>query len=249
MQKDHFTAVSNNYRKYRPAYPKELFQYLSSLTPGHQRVWDCGTGSGQTAVPLTEFYDEVIATDLSKGQLENAQAHERVVYKLSAAEKAPLEDQSVDLVTSSQAAHWFVLEEFYSEVRRVLRPGGVIALWCYGLLSVNESVDRVVKQLHDDLLGPFWPKRTIEDHTYGSLWFPFEELPRSAFTMRAHWTLEQLKNYFRTWSAAHKYYEQHQVDPLEVLTEPFLKAWGNPEEVKEVTWPIYMRHGRVLTDK
>ena len=246
MAKDHFTAVSETYRQHRPSYPKDLFEYLSNLTAQHERVWDCGTGSGQTAVPLTNHYQEIIGTDLSKGQLDNAQVHERVRYIASPAERVPfIADKSIDLITSSQAAHWFVLKEFYEEVNRVLRSGGIIALWCYGLLSVNETVDKVVKELHDETLGPFWPKRTIEDHTYTSLWFPFDEIPRQPFTMRANWTLEQLKNYFRTWSASFKYYKEHDADPLNVMGKAFQEAWGDPEDVNEVAWPIYMRHGRL----
>ena len=41
----------------------------------------------------------------------------------SIAEKLPLASESVQLVTSCQACHWFDLPAFFKEVDRVLVPG------------------------------------------------------------------------------------------------------------------------------
>ena len=56
-----------------------------------------------------------------------------VEYVLEPAEQTSLSDHSVDLITVARAIHWF--STVYSEVRRVAKPGAVIAVWAYSLLT------------------------------------------------------------------------------------------------------------------
>src|SRR5262249_7162330 len=104
--KDHFSGHAADYRAFRPDYPPELFAFLASVAPGRDLAWDCGTGSGQAAVGLAEHFAKVFATDASAEQLKNAQPHPRVEYAVAPAEKCPLGDHVVDLVTVAQALHW-----------------------------------------------------------------------------------------------------------------------------------------------
>ncbi len=240
---DHFSELAECYGAGRPSYPEVLFETVVTAAPSHGRAWDAGTGSGQAAVRLAEYFDEVVATDASAAQIANAWPHPRVQYRVEAAEQTTLQEGSVDLVTSGQAAHWFRIDDFYDEVRRVLKPDGVLAIWCYGLESVDDDVNLVIERLYVELLGPYWPKRTLADHTYQDIPFPFEELPRRVFRMHMDWTLDQLVSGFRTWSAALKYREAHGVDPLDVLAGEFREAWGDPERARRVSWPVYLRQG------
>src|SRR5207245_7750338 len=45
--KDHFSKQAADYAKFRPRYPRELFEYLGNIAPSRQLAWDCGTGNGQ----------------------------------------------------------------------------------------------------------------------------------------------------------------------------------------------------------
>jgi SAM-dependent methyltransferase len=240
---DHFSKLAPCYSAGRPQYPEELFAHLAGVAPNRLKAWDAGTGGGQAAVRLARYFDEVIATDGSQQQISNARPHPRVSYKIELSERTAFPDHEFDLVTAAQAAHWFRLDEFYGEVRRVLKPGGVLAIWCYGLESVDEKVDAVIRKLHDDFLGPYWPKRTIEDHTYQDIVFPFNEFPRRTFRMEMTWTLAQLISGFRTWSAALFYKEDRGADPLDILEDEFREAWGDYEQPRLITWPVYLRHG------
>jgi SAM-dependent methyltransferase len=244
---DHFSQLAAGYSRHRPNYPDELIELVAAAAPGRQRAWDAGTGSGQAAVGLAAHFEEVVATDGSAEQIARAVPHPRVTYRVEVAERTTIPDRSVDLVTAAQAAHWFKVDDFYAEVRRVLRPGGIVALWCYGLESVSHEVDAVVQRLYVELLGPYWPKRTIVDHTYQDIPFPFDELPRRVFMMERTWTLHDLVNGFRTWSAALRYRQDRGVDPLDELAEPLSRAWGDPDEPRRVTWPVYLRYGAVRT--
>ena len=181
----------------------------------------------------------------SAAQIANAWPHPRVTYRVEPAEETTLADGSVDLATAGQAAHWFQVDAFYAEVRRVLKPGGVVGLWCYGLESVDDDVNVVIEKLYVEMLGPFWPKRTIPDHTYQDIPFPFTELPRRVFRMHMDWTLGQLVDGFRTWSASLRYKEANGVDPLDVIGDDFKEAWGDPDRVRRVSWPVYLRLGTI----
>ena len=96
---DYFSAQAADYARYRPHYPAQLFEYLASVAPGHSLAWDCGTGNGQAAVALAEHFERVIATDASAEQLAHAMPHERVEYRVEAAEAVSLPPHSADLAT------------------------------------------------------------------------------------------------------------------------------------------------------
>ena len=122
--KDHFSDGSAVYGVYRPRYPKKLFSYLSSITHSNERAWDCAIGSGQSALELSKCFDEVVATDASKNQIDNATEKEGVTYKVGKAEKTSIENNSTDLITGVQTLHyWFNVKAFPKEANRILAAG------------------------------------------------------------------------------------------------------------------------------
>ena len=86
--KDNFSKQSDLYSRFRPGYPRLLFDFLLPLVPDKKTAWDCGTGNGQVAVKLSLYFDEVYATDLSSAQIENADKKQNIFY-YNAAERAP----------------------------------------------------------------------------------------------------------------------------------------------------------------
>lgn len=244
--RDHFSALAERYARYRPGYPQELFAFLAELAPAPSVAWDCATGSGQAAVGLASHFERVIATDGSARQLAAAATHPKVDYQVAEAERSGLASGSVDLVTVAQALHWFDLERFYAEVRRVVRPGGLIAVWSYNLLTISEPVDRLVNRLYDGLLGPYWPpERALVEQGYAAIPFPFELVGAPRFAMDAQWSLDQLTGYLQTWSAARRYREATGQDALALIAPALSEAWGEPAAVRPVSWPLVLRVGRV----
>jgi SAM-dependent methyltransferase len=244
--KDNFSLQSDIYSRYRPSYPDELFTYLASLTPGHKLAWDCGTGNGQAASSLVNYYDEVIATEPSEAQIRNAIPHPRIQYKVEVAERSSLRERSADLVTIANAMHWFKLDEFYTEVRRVLKPGGVIAAWCYQVPSVNNEVDKILMDYHDVTLGSFWkePNRLV-DLEYTTIPFPFQDVKDNVFYTTRMFTLEDLIIYLNTWSATQRFIGDRGTNPTEALVQPLAEVWENAEEQRKVTWKLIMKTGVV----
>ena len=129
---NNFSKQAEIYSKFRTAYPKELFEYLKSSTIENKFALDCGTGNGQAAVGLAMFYEKVYATDPSKEQIKNAIRNQQISYKVEKAEQTYLNANFIDLIAVAQAFHWFDFDKFYTEVKRVLIPNGIIAVWVYG---------------------------------------------------------------------------------------------------------------------
>ena len=245
--KDHFSEHAVGYAKYRPDYPKELFVYVASLAPGLNCAWDCGTGNGQAAIDLAVFFDRVVATDASEEQIRNAELNERVEYRVGRAEQSGLSSRSIDLITVAQALHWFDLNVFYLEAKRVLKPQGVVALWCYNLLQIAPEIDAIVNQFYRETVGSYWPpeRKLIEDG-YQPISFPFDEVHPPAFAMTANWSLSALVGYLQTWSGTRAFIAANHVEPVESIIPELAAAWGEPSRRLLASWPLSLRAGRFV---
>lgn len=243
---DHFAPVAADYARFRPVYPTVLFAWLADLAPARSIAWDCGAGSGQASCALAEHFERVVATDASATQIDAASPHPQVEYRVASAEASGLPAGTVDLVTVAQALHWFDIDRFYAEVRRVLKPGGVLAVWSYGVLTVaGTAVDERVQAFYRDTVGPYWPpERRLVESGYRTLPFPFTELEAPAFHMETSWSLPALLGYVRSWSATGRFSVERGYDPVTALADELTPLWGTPLEPRTVTWPLALRVGR-----
>jgi SAM-dependent methyltransferase len=242
---DHFSGVAAAYASYRPRYPAALFTWLAQLAPDRERAWDCGTGSGQAAEGLAAHFGEVAATDPSVAQLANAPRLNGVAYVAMTAEQAALADRTVALVTVAQALHWFNRRNFYREVDRVLRPGGVLAVWSYALAVTEPAIDAILGRFHSETLGPYWPaERSLVDSGYRGIELPYPELWAPPFQMDAEWDLTQLRGYLGTWSAVNRYRAERGADPVPALIRVVAEVWGDPAEKRPIGWPLALRVAR-----
>jgi SAM-dependent methyltransferase len=220
-----------------------MFEYLGSLAPRRELAWDCGTGNGQAAISLASVFDRVIATDASEKQIANSQAHERVVYRVAPAEESGLESATVDLVTVTQALHWFDLDRFYAEAARVLKPSGIIAASAYLFAQITPEIDKVVSRYYYEVVGPFWaPERKMVEN-FSELLFPFKKIQPPTFEMTVRWNLSHLIGYLRTWSASQLFMQVKGSDPVEQIAEQLRTAWGDPKEIRRVVWPLRLHIG------
>jgi ubiquinone/menaquinone biosynthesis C-methylase UbiE len=243
--KDHFSVTAEKYGKYRPDYPAELFEFLSSLAPGHDRAWDCATGSGQAARGLVKYFHKVIATDASERQIENAIRHEKISYHVAPAHKTAFQAGSIDLITVAQALHWFELDRFYKEAERVLKQNGIIAVWTYNLLTISPEIDKVVEFFYSNVVGEFWPpERKFVENRYENIPFPFPRLPSPSSRMSAKWTVEQLVGYLGTWSAVKRYRDSKGKNPVESIEKELARFWDTRSDVMAIHWPLSVVIGK-----
>ncbi|MES2772991.1 MAG: class I SAM-dependent methyltransferase [Bacteroidota bacterium] len=245
--KDNFSPHAKAYAQFRPSYPPELFQWLSSLAPSKRSAWDCGTGNGQVAAQLSSHFETVYATDISQSQIDNALSRPNIIYSLQPAEHTSLADNSFDLITVAQAIHWFQFNQFYAEVNRTIKANGVLAVIGYGLLEICEDIDAIIRHFYREVIGPYWDaERRYIDEAYQTIPFPFPEIEAPSFSMQYQWTTEQLLGYLNTWSAVQHYIKKHGRNPLDEVESQLLSAW-NDHSTKLVRFPLLLRIGRAAT--
>jgi len=241
-----FSTVAREYANFRPGYPAELFTWLARVSPARDAVWDCGCGSGQASVALAEHFSVVHATDVAPEQVAAAKPHPRVRYSVAPAERSGLGAAAVNLVTVAQALHWFDVEAFYAEARRVARPGALLVVWNYPRPEfVDPELDRRFLDFYSDVVGPYWPpeRRHIEAN-YRTLSFPFEELPHPEFGIELRWNLDQVAGYVSSWSATARYRKAEGHDPVPLLRQALAPVWP-PAGSADVRMPIGLRAARL----
>jgi len=245
---DHFSGHASHYAAARPHYPAALFAWLAAQCEQHTLAWDAGCGNGQASIALAAHFTRVHASDPSAAQIAQATAHPCVHYAVEPAEASTLRAGSVDLVSVAQAFHWFDHPRFFAEVRRVARPGAVVAAYGYERCRVSPAVDAWFAQVYTEVLGTYWPpERKHVESGYRTLPFPFAELDAiPAFPLRCDWRLSQYLAYLRSWSACQNYLAQHGSDPIAPLEPALRQAWGDPEHVRTVHWLLNLRAGRAI---
>lgn len=243
--KDNFSTQSEQYARFRPGYPRELYDFLFSLVPDSQRAWDCGTGNGQVALELANFFDQVFATDISQEQINNAPPNAKITYSVQKAEATSFPENTFDLITVAQAIHWFDFNKFYKEVNRTIKHNGIIAVIGYGLIQTFREADLLISDFYHNIVGPYWDeeRRYIEDH-YRSIPFPFHELESIPVENQFEWTFEHLIGYLNTWSAFKHYQKEKNRNPLDFIYKELKKIWGN-RRTRTVKFPVFLRIGRV----
>ena len=242
-----FTTVAREYANFRPGYPPELFAWLARVSPSLDAVWDCGCGSGQASTALAGYFAVVHATDVAAEQIGAARPHPRVRYSVAPAEHSGLADASVSLVTVAQALHWFDVDAFYGEARRVSRPGALLVVWNYPRPKfVDADLDRRFLDFYRDVVGPYWPpeRRHIEAN-YSTLPFPFEQVEAPPFGLNLDWKLEQVIGYVSSWSATARYRKALGTDPVPLLAESLGAAWPGKGASVPLRMPLGVRAGRL----
>ncbi|MBX3702931.1 MAG: class I SAM-dependent methyltransferase [Steroidobacteraceae bacterium] len=240
---DHFSAQAADYGRYRPGYPPALFDWLAAEAPARALAVDVGTGNGQAALALAGHFDAVIGCEPSLAQLRAAPPHPRIEYRHETAESLSLPDHAADLLGAAQAAHWFDWPAFCREAARVLKPGGVLAIWSYAYCTVTPEVDRILLDFARDAVGPYWPReRRLVDEGYRGLALPFAPLATPPFAMEAVWDCAAMLGYVGTWSAVARCRARSARDPMALLVPALAAAWG--EGRRAVRWPLVVKAAR-----
>jgi len=243
---DNFSKQSILYKKYRPTYPRELYDEILQLTKEQGSCWDCGTGNGQVALELSKYFQKVYATDISKNQISKAHKGNNIIYSVERAEQTSFKTDQFDLITVAQAIHWFDFVEFSKEINRVAKDNAILAIWGYGLLRINDSIDILIDGFYKDIVGPYWnQERKYVDTAYKTISLDFKEIKlKEAYQIKTIWTLNDLKGYLNSWSSVQNYIAINHRNPVEDLIAIMGRVWDDKSR-KEVRFPIFTRMGRI----
>lgn len=246
MKSPDYSSYAKQYAQSRPTYPEELFSYISSLVKQHDLAWDCATGNGQAALALTKHFKQVIATDSSKEQIEQAIPHPQIEYRVATSEQSGLKDKSVDLVTVASALHWFDMQKFYSEVKRVVRPGGILAVWSYHVGYVEPPYEKIFLCFYHNVLFPFFASgaRLVDDR-YETITLPGEPIDVEKYFVSAKWNLEQMLAFIKSWSGTQQYIKEQGEDPVSLVADDLKQLWGDPESIQTIRWPLFVKISRL----
>lgn len=191
-------------------------------------------------------FDEVVATDASRRQLAAGSFPANTRRWVATAEASGLGDASCDAICVAQALHWFDVPRFHAEADRVLRPGGLLVAWGYGLHRVGPGIDELLREFHDVVLADSWPAERVHiERRYGDLPWPGDPVePPAGLEMQAHWEPGQLLGYLSSWSAVQRHREAGRGEALDWLRPRLAAAWGDPQRARPVRWPLFVRARR-----
>lgn len=241
--KDNFSNQADLYAKYRPSYPLSLIQEILSHCNKRYLTWDCACGNGQISAMLSDSFENVFASDISQKQIDHAIQKPNISYHIETAENSSLKDSSVDLIVIAQAIHWFHFDEFYKEVKRVLKPDGIIAVLGYGLFSSIPQVDDIIQKFYVDVVGSYWdPERRYLDERYESIPFPFNELEIGRHDTKLMWGVDDILGYINTWSAIQHYVKKNGHNPSPMIEADLIKAFNGASQI-EISIEIFNRVG------
>ncbi|WP_417794754.1 methyltransferase domain-containing protein [Terasakiella pusilla] len=243
--KTSFQSDGKNYAAFRPTYPDELGQSLAQISTEHSLAVDVGCGTGQLTYLLSKHFQKVIGTDPSADQLQNAAQVSNITYEQGAAELINVDDSSVDLIVAAQAAHWFDLELFYKEVRRIAKPEAAIVLVSYGVPYIADATNSIFQRGYWQDIYEFWPQeRQHVENNYSTLEFPFQPVPFADHKITKEMCFGDFVGYLTTWTAYKNAEKQGQVHKFMKLFDALREEWLE-DETKEIVWPISIKAGRV----
>jgi ubiquinone/menaquinone biosynthesis C-methylase UbiE len=166
------------------------------------KALDVACGTGQSSLALKAICQNVIGVDASSEMLEFARQNPEIEFLESGAESLPFEDSSFDLLTVSNAFHWFDRSQFLNQASRVLKPGGWLIVYFNawdskmlekpGVLETwgNMHFERYPTPPRDNK-----PMTETESSSYGFRFDPIE-----TYQNTVGFTLEQCVNYLSTQS-------------------------------------------------
>ncbi|XP_013420297.1 putative methyltransferase DDB_G0268948 [Lingula anatina] len=261
------------YAKYRSVWTTDItdrvLTYLQEKFPApymYDHAIDVGCGSGQFTHLLAPHFKQVTGIDISANQISAAikgNDKKNITYKVGSGECFSIADQSVELVTCVQAAHWIDMDKFYAEAYRVLKPNGCVALisFTFPEFGAHPQAKLLTKPLgnyYDKLWETSCPAEMINrlKHVYNR--YPDEifacrppledHLRDETMTIVHDMTVEQVVGFASSSSGYVKYVKKYSSsDILETLQKNILKTLGEDatlDTVVRVTFPVFILFGR-----
>jgi SAM-dependent methyltransferase len=162
-----WSKTSSDYGKHRPGPPESFYARLRALGVGlpGQRILDLGTGTGLLAREFAKNGAIASGTDIAAGQIEEAtrlanEAGLNCDFHVASSEAQPFPDATFDCITAMQCWLYFDQEKTVAEVKRLLKPGGVLAIahfsWLPRLDPIAHASEQLVLKFNPQWGGKDW---------------------------------------------------------------------------------------------
>ena len=154
--------TSRDYAKYRPGPPLSFYRKLNALDVGlkGQKILDLGAGTGVLARQFAKDGAIVCGTDISEVQVKMAkelaaQENLKIDFRIAPAEEQPFASSEFDVITANQCWLYFDKSKVIPEIKRLLKPNGVLVTSHFSWLP---RVDEVAKKTEELVLkhNPKW---------------------------------------------------------------------------------------------
>lgn len=210
MDKDYFKGTAKYYARYRPGYPLEFFEHIVDKfkLDGNGRLLDLGCGTGQLAIPLSRYFEDVVAMDPDEDMLnEGKKAAKKFGAKnikwirTSSDDLIKLKDRlgKFKLVTMGRSFHWMNQEKTLKILSKMVNPGGGIVIVTDGtsgtrIANKNSKWHKAVKIVIKKYLGE---ERRAGSSVYVDSKDRFEDIiPKTDFQNMEIYA----QDYERTWN-------------------------------------------------
>ena len=247
-QTNTFSTRSNQYATARPTYPKELYEWIASKCSRREAAWDCATGNGQAAQDLAPYFSKIYATDVSQQQVDNNFSKSNIIYSQSPAEETIFIDNSFDLITVAQALHWFDYDKFWPEVIRTGKDKALFCSWGYSWFKFEENIKRELIDPFYKLIEPYWASNNqiLWDGFHPKdISFPFTPIEAPSLDINVNWSVSELIDYLKTWSAYKFAIENTDFNnELSDLLESFNNS-HSPDNRLDLSMPIFITAGYI----
>lgn len=174
-QKFDFGKTSKEYGKYRDIYPEELFDRLYKIGVGKENTnWlDLGTGTGVIPRGMAKYGANIIATDVSENQINEAinlsKQIDNIKYEAVSAEDIKYPENSFDVITACQCFWYFDPEVIVPKIKSMIKPGGIFLKIYMGYMKeeqITQDSNALVKSINGSWGGASASIKDLTTHYF-----------------------------------------------------------------------------------
>jgi ubiquinone/menaquinone biosynthesis C-methylase UbiE len=225
-----FGAFVKQYEKARRPYPKEVFDFLEkNLAKKKSLILDLGCGTGISTRQLAKL-GSVVGCDPDPIMLRAANGHKKInheKYVRGVSQRLPFKARTFDAVTAFASFHWFDDKRSITEIKRVLKPGGIIFIVNKtGIKSWGEGYRRaIIKTIGQEIAhfkegDSYNPRKTLLNNG-------FKKILIKQWKQSEFYKLQNFLEYIQSVSIWNSVPSSLRTKGLEGLKKYFQKAKNN----------------------
>lgn len=221
-----FGKTAAAYAAGRKSYPNEIFNLLETRISKDASILELGCGTGLATKQLYDKgFSNILATDIDPLMIETARSHcPQVSFRIVDAHALPFPDQHFESILAFGCFHWFCNPQALKEIKRVLKPGGI-------LFVVNKQDTGSFREVFKSFLESLEERSILEPK---ALYQPEQILQTHHFAVSAHavsaielFTEKELLDYVRSislWTSLSPEKQQSYAPFLSLFIESLVKG-------------------------